>query len=180
MMIYPLEPGREAWGSTITPSWNITEQKAASGRRRAVCGQYYPSWQIKLSYKALSDYEVNALIGFYNDRRGSFEPFWYKDYGYCRMESQRLNKSVSGVYPLVADIGGYLEPVEKVDNLVVRVDGAETKAYTLNNGSLSINTDGVVTADYDYYLKVHFVGGLEISKAFENVNNVSVVLESVR
>lgn len=180
MIFYPLEIGREAWGSTLTPSWNITEQKAASGRRRAVCEQYYPSWKIKLNYKALTDDEVNTLLGFYNARRGGFEPFYYKDYAYYKITAQTLNKSVTGVYPLVANIGGALEPVAYVDRLTVYVDGVKTTNYTLNNGAISINTTGVVTADYEYYFKVHFTDALSITQVFENCNNVSVTLESVR
>ena len=177
---YPLAPGRETWGSSMTPSWEVTEQLSASGRRRAVSEQIYPRWQISLAYNSLSDEEADALQGFYCLRRGGFEPFYYKDYHHSKVTSQRLTAGSDGKYQLIANINGYVEPVYRVDNLVVYVNGTKTTSYTLADGKLTLSTSGTVTADYEYYLKVHFSGDLSVTNVFENVNSASVTLESVR
>lgn len=177
---YPLAMGRESWSSTISPKWEITEYKTASGRRRALSQQAYPTWTVKLSYKALTDEEANGLQGFYCLRRGSFEPFYYKDYGYHKMTAQRLAQNADGTYQLIANIGGYVEPVSYVDNLKVYVNGTQTTNYTIANGKITLSTSGTVTADYEYYLKVHFSGDLTITHVFDGVNNANVELEAVR
>lgn len=178
---YPLESGREAWKSKISPSWTITEQTTASGRRRALIEQAYPKWQINLEYKALNNEEAQALQGFYCLRKGGFEPFYFKCYEYHKAEKQRLGTNTDGTYQCVANLGGYVEPVSYVEKLTVYINGVKTTNYTLNNGRISLAAgSGTVTADYEYYLKVHFVGALTISNVFEDVNNVSVTLEGVR
>lgn len=185
--IYPLEAGREAWGSTITPQWTITEQKSASGLRRAISEQVYPLWVIKLSYRALTDAEANALQSFYCQRRGSFEPFYYKDYAHHKINAQKLSSNIDGTYQLVANIGGYTEPVSYAENVKIYVNGIETE-FEIDGGKITItgaeidteSEDYIVTADYDYYLRVHFTGDLTITQAMENINHVSLTLESVR
>lgn len=180
MFFYPMKLGGEVWGSTLTPTWNVTEQTSASGKRRAVSEQLYPHWQFKLSYKGLSDADVNTLLGFYNARKGSFEPFYYKDYSHHKVEKAVLTKNSNGVYPLLADIGGSLEPVSYVDNLVVYVNDKVNTKYTLNKDAITISTTGTVKASFDYYFLVHFASTISITQVFDNVNNVSVTLESVR
>lgn len=180
-IFYPLEAGREAWGSKITPTWNVTEQKTASGRRRAMIEQVYPSWKISLDYRALSDEEAQTLQGFFCLRKGSFEPFLFKSFEYHKAEKQRLGTNADGSYQCVANIGGYVEPVQYVENVTVYVNGTKTTNFTVTNGRIVLSgAGGTLTADYDYYLKVHFAGDLTISHILDNVNNVSVTLESVR
>lgn len=177
---YPLNVGREAWGSTMSPKWETTEHISASGRRRALCEQLYPKWQFNLQYKALDKQEANSLLAFYGQRRGALEPFYYKDYAQHEIKAQQLPQNADGTYQLVANIGGYVEPVQVVDNLKVYVGGNQVTNYTVNNGKVTVTGSGTVTADYDYYFKVRFAGDISFTEIFDGFYNVSVTLEGVR
>lgn len=181
MTIFPIDTKRASWKSTISPKWTTVEQITASGRRRALSTQLVPKWEFSCSFKALEDSEANALLAFWNARRGSFESFFYKDFSRHEATGQILAPLTTGVYQCVANIGGYVEAVHKVDNLHVYIDGVETSSYTESDGVITLGAvSGVVTADYEYYFKVHFVNALSITETFANCNDVSIKLEVVR
>lgn len=181
MAVFPIDTSRASWKSTVSPKWTTVEQITASGRRRALSTQLVPKWEFSCNFKALDNVEADTLLAFYNARRGSFESFFYKDFTHNKATGQILAPSSTGVYQCVANIGGYIEAVHKVDNLRVYVDGVETTAYTETNGLITLATPGgVVTADYEYYFKVHFAGAISITETFANCNDVSIKLEAVR
>lgn len=179
--LFPLTSDKTAWNSVITETWSVTEQTSASGRRRAVCNQLYPQYSFDVTFPALTDAEIDLLMGFYAQCKGSLLPFYYKDAVNYRVESQQLSQNASGAYNCVIKKGNYVEPCSKVDNLTVFKDGVKTTAYTETNGVINIEAgNSVITASYNYYWYVKFSGELSVVQMVPNVNKVSLKLLTVR
>lgn len=180
MEVFPISAGKAAWQSTISPAWTTVEQITASGRRRALSTQLYPKWTLSAKFQGLTNAEAETLLGFWNARRGTFESFYYKDFTHYKAEGQRLAQNPDGSYQCVSIIGGYTEPVNKVDNLHVYVNGVETTSYTEADGRIRLSATGIVTADYEYYFRVHFASSISVTEKFYDFNEVSIKLEVVR
>lgn len=184
MMNFPEElRGKENWNNSLTANWSTATAETASGRMRTLTTQLYPKWTFTLNYPHLTDAQADLLQGFVNQCRGSGSFFWYKDYQRYRMEAQELPKTASGKFQFVCNIGGFNEPVLNVDNVTVYKNGAETTAYTITGGLLSISagTNDVITASYDYYLKCYIADdGCTIQRQFINSNTASITLGVAR
>lgn len=179
---FPLDSGSAAWGSTMSQAWDVTQAETASGRRRAICNQVFPKTTFNLSFPALSDADVNKLLGFYSKCKGTLLPFWYKDYG-SRVEMRKIYRNSDGVYQCYTDQGGYILACEYVDNVRIYVDNTETLDFTVNGGLVNVpgaKPASVVTACYDYYWRVRFDGNLSVTQTFADINSVSVKLVTVR
>ena len=180
--IFPLDAGRTSWSSTLSQAWEVTQTETASGRRRAICSQLYPKLTFNVNFSALTDTEVNTLLGFYSRCKGTLLPFWYKDYG-ARIEMQELARNDDGKYQCFIDQGGYIIGCERVDRLRVYVDGTETLDFDVENGLVTIpaaTAESKVLACYDYYWRVRFSENLSITQTFANINTVSLKLVTVR
>ncbi|WP_304270791.1 DUF2460 domain-containing protein [Phascolarctobacterium succinatutens] len=179
---FPLSSGKAAWESSIAQTWAVTEKKTASGKRRAISSQLYPSYTFSVDF-TLNDAEISQLAGFYARCKGGLLPFWYKDFG-AHAEMQELACDAGGAYQCVSITGGYVEACRKVDNLRVYVDGTETLDYSESGGliTLSAGTEvhRSVCASYDYYRYVKFAGELSVKQLAPDINSVSLKLESVR
>lgn len=179
---FPLSSGKAAWESSIAQTWAVTEKKTASGKRRAISSQLYPSYTFSVDF-TLNDAEISQLAGFYARCKGGLLPFWYKDFG-AHAEMQELACDAGGAYQCVSITGGYVEACRKVDNLRVYVDGTETLDYSESRGliTLSAGTEvhRSVCASYDYYRYVKFAGELSVKQLAPDINSVSLKLESVR
>lgn len=179
---FPLSSGKAAWESSIAQTWAVTEKKTASGKRRAISSQLYPSYTFSVDF-TLNDAEISQLAGFYARCKGGLLPFWYKDFG-AHAEMQELACDAGGAYQCVSITGGYVEACRKVDNLRVYVDGTETLDYSESGGliTLSAGTEvhRSVCASYDYYRYVKFAGEFSVKQLVPDINSVSLKLESVR
>lgn len=179
---FPLSSGKAAWESSIAQTWAVTEKKTASGKRRAISSQLYPSYTFSVDF-TLNDAEISQLAGFYARCKGGLLPFWYKDFG-VHAEMQELACDAGGAYQCVSITGGYVEACRKVDNLRVYVDGTETLDYSESGGliTLSAGTEvhRSVCASYDYYRYVKFAGEFSVKQLAPDINSVSLKLESVR
>lgn len=179
---FPLSSGKAAWESSIAQTWAVTEKKTASGKRRAISSQLYPSYTFSVDF-TLNDAEISQLAGFYARCKGGLLPFWYKDFG-AHAEMQELACDAGGAYQCVSITGGYVEACRKVDNLRVYVDGTETLDYSESGGliTLSAGTEvhRSVCASYDYYRYVKFAGEFSVKQLAPDINSVSLKLESVR
>lgn len=178
-LVFPIPNGRASWQKNMSQSWDIIEEKSASGRRRTLCQQVLPAWSMDAKFPNLNRNEKDILLGFYAQCRGRFRSFWYKDYD-NHVEKQILQKLQDGRYQCVVVVGGYYEVVEKVDNLKVFVNGVETNNFTEEDGKITLSTTSEVTASYDFYWKVCFSGAISISQKFQDLYSASVKLEVVR
>ena len=169
------------WKSKKSEKWNTQTQRAASGKMRTLTQQLMPSWTIEASYPALTDEEAREMLGFVALVKGAHEPFLWLDPEDYECKGQVLTEIAEGQYQAVMKMGGYVEPVEFIDNVNVYVDGIRQEyGYTVEDGIISFENPptGTVTADYTYYWKVYLVDdGYSIQKVYKNINTASFKLE---
>ena len=161
--------------SSKTQKWNTTVERVGSGRMRSNTNQLLPLWNISIKYAWLDDERYKTIMGFVALLKGAHTPFWWLDPEDYQETEIQLPRLPSGAYQCVMKLGGYVEPVEKVDELTVYVNGTEqqSSAYTENNGVITFATtpasSAVVKATYRYYWKVHLVDdGLSVDHVFTN------------
>lgn len=173
-----------AWESTKSVNWNTQVQKSASGRARTLTTQLLPAWTIECSFPGLTDVEARTIFGFVNDIKGSHEPFYWLDPEDNREENILLVKLSDTEYQAVRRYGGYVEPVEYIEDLTIYVNGdVYGSAYTVDGGVITFITApaGEVTADFTYYWKVRLVNdGFSFNRVYKNINKASLKLEVVR
>lgn len=172
-----------AWESTKGQKWNTAVQRSASGMARTMTNQFFPAWTITASYPGLTDAEARELQGFVAMCKGSHEPVWWLDPEDYQATNQVLAPISATQYQAVMVQGGYVEPVEYVDNLTVYVNGSVVTNYSLNGGVITFNSapNGEVTADYRYYWKMMFADdGINIQRIYKNINKATIKLEVVR
>lgn len=181
-LFFPIDSGRVSWNTSVSQTWNIEEQKSASGRRRTLCQQQLPGWKFKLTFPDLTRLERDDLLAFYSKCKGKHKSFLYNDFTDGHIERQRLNKGEGNKYQCFAFIGSYVEAVEYVDNVRVYLDGKETKNFTVSKGAIEIpDVQGKeVAADYDYYWRVCFVNDITVTQKFRDIFSASLTLEVVR
>lgn len=71
------------WPTLKIPMWSTQVKTAKSGRESRSTGRSFPIYKIKLSFSALKSLvgsdDLYTLVGFYNQRRGSFDSFLFSD-----------------------------------------------------------------------------------------------------
>ena len=179
-LFFPIDTALVSWNTKATQAWDVIEEKAASGRRRTLCQQKLPGWVFNIKFPRLTDEEQAKLLGFYTQCKGKFRSFLYKDYTYCLVKGQQLGKSADGKYQCVIPFGDSVEPAEYVDNVTVYINGVKTNAFTVEDGKIAVSTNGVVTADYEYYWRVCFEEKISIINIFQDVYSASLSLRVVR
>lgn len=173
-----------AWDSSKSQKWNTAIQRAGSGMTRTMTSQFYPAWTIKASYPGLTDDEARELQGFVSLCKGSHEPVWWLDPEDYEVKGLQIPAINSTQYQAVMQQGGFVEPVEYIDNVTVYVNGvAQTSGFSVADGVITFSTapSGIVTADYRYYWKMMFVDdGISIQRIYKNINKATIKLEVVR
>lgn len=132
-----------------------------SGKKRSNTNQLLPKWNIEVKYGILTEAQYKTILGFFALLKGSNTPFYWLDPDDNTETGIQLPKISNGNYQCVMVYGGYVEAVEKVDQVKVYVNGTLQAAnkYTVNGGVIVFNTapasGAIVTADFRYYFKVH-------------------------
>lgn len=156
-----------------TPMWNTTLQTSVSGKEVAVGNWSYPRWQWQLTYNFLrSDVvfaEFQALIGFFNARRGMLAPFLYQDADDSAVVGQSLGAGdgATKAFQLVRSFGGFIEPVLAPNAVsAVYVNGVAQAGYTVTAydsgtpGQVTLTSapaaGAAVTADFSFYFPCRF------------------------
>lgn len=177
---------RFSWNSSKQQKWNTEVQRSASGRVRTMTSQLYPYWTITASLPAITDAEANELHGFVALLKGSYEPFLWLDPEDNKVEGMPL-VAINGLYQCLMPFGGYAEPVEYIEDLVVYINGVEVNSneYTVDMGTITFNiqpsANDKVTADYKYYWKVMLADdGLTVTKIFKDINKASLKMVVAR
>ena len=168
--------------SSKTQKWNTTVEKVGSGRMRSNTSQLLPLWNISIKYAWLDDERYKTIMGFVATLKGAHKPFWWLDPEDYQETEVQLPKNTDGSYQAVMKMGNYVEPVEKIDQLTVWVDGTEqpSSAYTVNGGAITFGTapaaGSVVTASYRYYWKVHLADdGLSVDHVFTTLKQTGTI-----
>jgi uncharacterized protein (TIGR02217 family) len=148
--IFPAMPGLK-WGTVKSPMWSTGIQKAASGRELRAAFYSFPRYKISLGYEVLRSgalAELQAMVGFFNARKGSFESFLYLDPEDNAVVDQSFGVGAAGQtqFQLVRTYGGYVEPVLAPQLVahggtapVVKVNGV------VQTTGVDVAADGLVT-----------------------------------
>lgn len=162
--IFPQFPSM-AWNSEKTQSWEVTVKKSGSGKRKTMTSQAYPNWNIKCSYTALGQQEVEQAAGFFARVKGELLPFLWKDPEDYRENNVRIGtgNGENREFQLLRNYADeYVEPIYDVvpGTLAVFVDGVAV-GFSLDADGLVIITappaiGAVITATFEYYWRVAF------------------------
>ncbi len=148
--VFPSMPGLK-WGSVKTPMWSTKIQRTASGRELRAAYYSAPLYKISLSYEVLRSgdpAELQAMVGFFNARKGSFDSFLYTDPEDHTVVNQGFGIAAAGQtrYQLVRTYGGFVEPV-----LAPQLTGVGAVSIAVNGVAQTVGThytlgvDGLVT-----------------------------------
>jgi uncharacterized protein (TIGR02217 family) len=145
--IYPTLPGITS-EMTFTPTFSTKIQTAVSGKEYRVNLMANPTYDIQLNYEFLrgnSKQEMQALIGFYLARQGSYDSFLFRNVDDCAVTDQLIGTGDSRTvnFQLVRGFGPeWIEPVQNVDVLTnVKVGGVVKVANT----DYTVSNTGMVT-----------------------------------
>lgn len=150
------------------PSFSTLINRAVSGMESRLGLMAYPLWEFSLAYEFLRDMaafnELENLVGFFVQRRGSLDSFLYTD----PQDSSVMDQSI-GIgdganknFQLQRAWGGFNEPVHNVNAITnVKVNGSATTAYTINSTGLITFTTApantaTVTWSGTYYYRCRF------------------------
>lgn len=167
--VFPSLPGLKI-DTTRVAVWKTITHESVSGMEFRTALMTYPRYRISLSYEVLRSgngySEFQQLIGFFNQRRGSWDDFLFLD-----ADDSTAAASVFGVgngstktFTMSRDFGGFREPVlDFVSAPQVFVDGvaqATPAAYSINAGKCTFVTapaDGaLLTWTGQFYKRVRF------------------------
>lgn len=167
LAVFPALPGL-SWNVIKSPEWNTAIQRSVSGKELRVALYSYPTWKFSLSYEVLragSEQELQVLMGFFNARKGAFEPFLFDDptdntvtgqifgYGDGVQTKFQLSRQITGIENI--------EPVFATNGTPhVFITGAETTAWSVSNGLVTFSspppTGSVLTWTGGFYFRVRF------------------------
>ena len=114
--VFPVLPGL-SWGRTLTPVWKTDVKESVSGMEFRWSAMAYPRYRVALKYEVLRAgagiEELQALVGFFNARRGAWDDFlWLDDADHLAAdELLGLGDGANKVYPIFRRRGGFAEPV---------------------------------------------------------------------
>lgn len=176
---FPLDASKISWGTKLKPKWDVTSYRSFGQVRKALVQQSCPLWTFDIEFPMLDKREADKLLGFHALCKGSWHPFWYKDYERYAVLGKTL-ELVDGSYQAVIPFGDYEEPASKIDHVVMWVNGVKSNQFTVDGGRITTTATGEIKFDYEYYYKVVFADSLTVSQKFYDLYKVSLQLEVVQ
>ncbi len=123
------------------PEFVTKIQTATSGREGRASFTATPKWKYKLQFEFLrqgqldgaTHSELHTLMGFFMQRRGSFDSFLYQDQDDYSCDNQLIGvgDGVTTSFQVVRTLGGFTEPVCNVQSIVV-----SSSMWTAGGGSM--------------------------------------------
>ena len=183
-LVFPTLPGL-TWNIVRSPQWATRIQKAVSGKEFRSAWMSSPLYNFRLSYEMLREaasfQEIQQLVAFFNNVRGSFDSFLYLDPNDNTVSAHGFGtgNGVQTTFQLMRSYGGNLEAVGQLNGVpsiyvggVLQVAGAH---YTL--GSTGLVTfaappiaGAVLTWTGSYYYRCRFLQDtLELSEIMNTV-----------
>lgn len=165
--VYPTLPGL-MWPFRRTPVWKTTIDTTPSGREWRSTAMVAPRYRYGLQYEFLRNEaayaEFQALFGFFNARRGSFDNFLFRDPQDGVVSGQVFGVGAPGItqYQLVRTLGGFVEPVyDLVAAPQIFLDGVlQSSGYTVSAAGLvtfaAASPGAVLTWSGSFYWRVRF------------------------
>ena len=136
--VFPLDASKISWTTKLKSKWNVETYKSVGQIRKSLVQQTRPQWTFDLSFPKMTKKEIDKLLSFHALCKGSWHPFWYKDFENYGMVGRTLQKDASGNYQAIIPYGTYEEPAEKIDHVVVWVNGEKSNQFTVTGGKISV------------------------------------------
>jgi hypothetical protein len=179
--IFPLDASKISWTTKMKPKWDVTSYRSVGQMRKALVQQNYPLWTFDIEFPVLDKRDVDTLLAFHALCKGSWHPFFYKDYERYAVLGKALQQDANNKYQAVIPFGEYEEPARKIDHVVMWVDGVRSKLFTVDGGLITVTASGTdIKFDYEYYYKVIFADSITVSQKFYDMYKVSLQLEVVQ
>lgn len=176
-----------------TPMWSTSVQRAVSGKRTAIAFWTYPiyKWSLTMNYlrAAAAFGELQALEGFFNNRKGAFDSFLWNDADDNAVTSQALGvgDGVKTTFQLQRTFGGFTMPVLAPNTVShVKVNGVDGGGWSVTSWGSA--TPGLVTlpapapngqsvtADFSFYFPCEFLADdLTFSKFLAQIYSAKTV-----
>lgn len=187
LSIFPSIPTM-AWNSKKIQRWNtVVVQKSGNGRRKSLCRQTYPEWEIQCSYTALDDDAVEQAAGFFAMVRGQHQPFLWLDSEDYRETAVRIGtgNGTAKQFQLLRNLGDFfVEPARDIvsGTLTVYVDDDSVPAALGDDGLVALTVapavGTIVTATFQYYWRVAFADDIDWDNfwyGFYKLNTIKLV-----
>lgn len=166
--VFPDLPGIEI-RATKAPEWSTAIQRTVSGKELRAANWSYPKWHFTVGYEVLraaAEAELQTMVGFFNQRQGSFDSFLFADPDDSAVADQLFGygDGVTTQYQLVRSLGGFVEPVRAISGTpTIKVNGVASGAGFGVNAATGLLTftappaDGaVLTWTGGFYFRVRF------------------------
>lgn len=160
--VFPELPGI-SWGVVKSPVWATKILPTSSGRELRGQFQSYPRWKFTLKFEFLREGwrggifgEMSTLVGFFNQRGGSFESFLFRDPEDYTVTDQALGvgDGVQVEYRFVRELGGFVEPIFAPENMWMYLDrGTALGKWYVTNGSRTNQFQRSDGLDNSYWVK---------------------------
>ena len=166
--VFPVLPGLK-FDITKSPEFSTLIQKSTSGFETAVTFWSYPIWHFALAYEFLRDdatyNELKTLLGFFLQRKGSFERFLYSDPSDNKVTAQGIGSGDGHAtqFQLVRSFGGFDEPMYFINGAPViylngskMLSGWSVDSYGMITFTSAPAIGALITADFSFYYRVRF------------------------
>jgi uncharacterized protein (TIGR02217 family) len=171
--VFPVLPGL-TFNNTRTPRWSTKTNTSVSGKQQRAAFWSYPVWRYKLTYELLradtAHLELQTLVGFFLEHRGSWGSWLYSDPSDNTVAGQSIGigNGVSTDFQLVRTFGAngnaFVEPMTAINgDPVIKVAGVaqvlDTDFTVSDTGLITFAAppaSGAITADFSYYFRCHF------------------------
>jgi uncharacterized protein (TIGR02217 family) len=164
--VFPSLPGL-SWSVTRSPVWKTIIKESVSGVELRAALMAYPRYQIKLSFEFLRAGpawgELQALVGFFNARRGSWDSFLFLDPTDNTVQAGRFGTGdgATRTFQLSRSVGAFVEPVtDTVGVPLVYVGGVLQSGYTVARGKVAFVTapaaGAAITWSGQFYKRCRF------------------------
>lgn len=168
-LVFPTLPGL-AWNVARSPQWATRIQKAVSGKEFRSAWMSAPLYTFRLQYEVLREasayQELQQLVAFYNNVRGSFDSFLYRDPNDNSVTAHSFGtgNGVQTAFQLVRSYGGNLEAVGQLNgapsiyiNGVLQATGYTISATGLVTFSVAPINAAALTWTGNYYYRCRFL-----------------------
>ncbi len=180
--VFPTLPGL-TWNVVRAPQWATRIQKAVSGKEFRSAWMSAPIYTFRLSYEVLREaasfQEIQQLVAFFNNVRGSFDSFLYSDPNDNSITAQNFGtgNGVQTAFQLMRGYGGNLEAVGQLNGAPsIYLNGVlQAAGFTVgSNGLVTFTTAPVagsaLTWTGSYYYRCRFLQDtLEFNEFMNNL-----------
>jgi uncharacterized protein (TIGR02217 family) len=204
--LFPKLPGL-TWDIKMSPTWSTVVQRSKNRATTRLYNDPYPLWTYELSYEFVRDSklalpgdprnlenytELEQIVGFYNQRRGSFDDFLINPGELTAKPSAwevrgaqiGVGDGTTTIFYLERNYGGFMDEVQNPTGPVyIAVNGViQTSGWTLSSpGIITFATapalNAKITWDGKFLYRVRFA---EDDMSFDTMMHDLYELQSVK